>query len=358
MRRLGLAVICAVGIAHAQVPTFIAPIIPSPAGVAISAGKWLYDTLTQDRVFLIEVAGEGRTPTEARDNGFRIAVEQAIGSLIASETQAHNGRLARDEIINYSSGYVTRYEILKTDATNSGSRVIMKVWVRRSALSNRLLNESKIAGKVDGATAAVSFQTTIQEQQTGDRLLSTVLNDYPRRAFDITIGKTQVSFTGQRTAQLQIPITVNLSQHYLDSLWAALDAVQTRNGRMAEITVKSQGFFTAGGTATFADDSKYRLVSQTMFLKPMIRVELLGDQNQVIFTTLYNMPAITHDGAYAGTPVFISVGNRVQRWGASGIAPYQMVVDGTRAIPATISLELDSATLAQITQVNVEIIRQ
>jgi len=346
MRRLGLALICAAGIAHAQVPAIIAPIMPTPAGVAISAGKWLYDNYVQDRVFVIEVAGEGRTSQEARDNGFRIAVEQAIGSLIASESEAQNGRLARDEIINYSAGYVTRFEILKTEPTDTGSRVIMKVWVKRSALANRLLNESRKEGEVEGATAAVSFQSIAQERQTGDRLLTAVLNDYPRRAFDIKTGKTQVTFTNQRTAQLQIPITVSWSSHYLDSLWAALTATQQSNGRYAEITL-DRGLF-SGGTATFADDSKYQLVSTAMWVKPVIRVKLIGDQGQVVASTVYNMNNMN----------LSSTGNRVQRWGAMGIAPYQMVIHGTRSIPITVAVDVDSAMLAQITRVNVEIVRQ
>lgn len=308
-------------------------------------------------VYYAEVVGLGTTPELARTDGFRLAIEKAIGSIVSSETEAQNGRLVRDEIINYSAGYVDRFEIVSVQPYDQGTKVAMKVWVKRSDLANRLLNQSKIAGEVDGTTAAVSFGTAVHERITGDRLLQSVLNDYPRRAFEVQIGKTQVSFTGQRTAQLQVPIQVNFSKHYLDSLWAALAATQNSGGRQAEITVKTTPF-SPGGTATYTDDVKYRLLSTAMIAaKPMISVKLLNEQNQVVYTTTYNMPALTHDGAYSGTPVFASVGNRIQRWGAVGMAPYQMVIDGTLKVPATVVLDVDPMLLAQTNRVAVEILR-
>lgn len=347
MRRLALGLICAVGIAHAQVPAYIAPIVPSPAGIVISAGKWLYDNFAQDRVFLIEVAGEGRTPDEARANGFRLAVEQAIGSLISSEAEVQNGRLIRDEIINYSAGYVTRYEILSTEPSNTGSRVIMKVWVKRSALANRLLNESRREGDVDGDIASVSFQTIAQERQTGTRLIGSVIADYPRRAFDIKIGKTQVSYTNSSTALLQIPLSIKWSQYYLESLWTALEATQHSNGCMSSITV-DQGIF-SGGTATYTDRSNYDLVSTALWKKPQIRVNLIDAQNRIVASTLTGLPFTTP---------LSSTGNRVHRWGATCIPALQLVVHGTTTAQTTVDFNVDPAILAQITRVNVEIIRQ
>ena len=347
------ALICAVSFtAQAQIPALI---MPSPLGIIITIGQWIYQGT--ERVYYIEVAGQGADAEEARKNGFRLAVEQAIGSLISSESEVQNGRLVRDEIISYAAGYVSNFEIVSTENVNRGSRVVMRVRVKRSALANRLLNESKQSGQVDGATAVVSFKTIVNERQTGDQLLQSVLNDFPRRAFDIEIGKTQVILAGQRTAQLQIPIKVKLNSNYLDSLWAALDATQNSGGRTAEITV-NLGMF-SGGTATYTDDIKYRLVNAAMvWSKPVVRINLMSAQNQVVASALYNMPALSHDGAYAGTPVFVDVGKKTPKWGKLGIAPYQIVIGGGVLVPATVVFDIDSALLAQVTQVHVEIVRQ
>jgi hypothetical protein len=114
-----------------------AAIMPSPLGIVLTVGKWIYDASTRKQVYYIEVAGQGSNPTEARDNGFRLAVEQAIGSLISSETEVQNGRIVRDEIISYASGFVDRFEIIETRTTGTGTLVFMRVWVKRSDLSDR-----------------------------------------------------------------------------------------------------------------------------------------------------------------------------------------------------------------------------
>jgi hypothetical protein len=49
----------------------------------------------------------------------------------------------------------------------------MRVWVKRSALADRLLNRTEQSGQVDGARASVQLQTINQERATGDALLAT-----------------------------------------------------------------------------------------------------------------------------------------------------------------------------------------
>ena len=73
-------------------------IMPSPLGIILTVGQWIYNGT--EKVYYIEVEGEGPTPEEARLNGFRLAVEQSVGSIIASETEVRNERAIRDEIIS------------------------------------------------------------------------------------------------------------------------------------------------------------------------------------------------------------------------------------------------------------------
>ena len=218
MRRLLMAVFCAVSVsAQAQIPA-ITPqmLIPSPLGVVLMVGQWLMQDRRQ--VYYIRVQGQGATAQQARDNGFRLAVEQAVGTLIVSQTQTHNQRLVRDEIITYASGFVDRFEILRTDVTAQGHLVAMDVWIAESAIAGRLLNDSAGTGTIDGARLATQVQTLQQERQSGDRLLSTVLQDFPRRAFTVEVEKTQVDFDARRTLQIEVPVTLGWNAQYLTAL--------------------------------------------------------------------------------------------------------------------------------------------
>ena len=263
--------------------------MPSPLGVVLMVGKWIYDSATRQEVYYIEVAGDGDTPQQARMNGFRLAVEQAIGTLISSETETQNGRIVRDEIISYAAGFVDKFEVISEQVTSRGVRVSMRVWVKKSALSDRLLNRSATSGEVDGARASVQLQTLNQERATGDALLQTVLNDFPRRAFDIELKPTDI-VRQNRSAIMEINFRMTWNKDYLRSLWTALDATSQRTSRpVVTITVNGGGWFGGfGGSAKYDDNVKLQLLANRMlFSEPTVLVTVRGPGREVLFTSCY-----------------------------------------------------------------------
>ena len=63
----------------------------------------------------------GRAKTQALQDAQRNAVENGIGTLIASQTIVKNARLIKDSIYSQASGYVTNYRIVSEGLTPSGS---------------------------------------------------------------------------------------------------------------------------------------------------------------------------------------------------------------------------------------------
>lgn len=264
-------------------------VMPSPLGVVLMAGKWIYDAVTRQEVYYIEVAGDGDTPQQARMNGFRLAVEQAIGTLISSETEVENGRIRRDEIVSYAAGFVDRFEIISEQATARGVRVSMRVWVKRSALSDRLLNRTGATGQVDGSRASVQLQTLNQERATGDALLQQVLNDFPRRSFDIEMKPTDV-VRQNRSAIMEVNFRLTWNRDYLRSLWTALEATSQRTNKpVVTIVVNGGGWFGGpGGSARYDDAVKLQLMANRMlFSEPTVLVTVRGSGREVLFTSCY-----------------------------------------------------------------------
>ena len=282
--------------------------IPSPVGSVLSVGVWIYNNATRERVYVVEVQGEGKTTEESRQNGFRIAVESAVGSIMSSESVAQNNKLARDEIIMYSAGFVERYEIVRQEAGGLGVKTTMKVWIRRNPIANRLLNQSETAGEIKGSQASVSFDSLVQERKDGDRLANSVIADAVRMGFDIIAGKPQVTFDGQdRTATFSMPYTMNWNQEYLKSLWSALDATQSRSDWVSTVTVKFPGL-SFSKTARYADEGRYRTLMSTLFFrKPVIRMRLLDDQNRVVYEDTFPVRFFTPstDPAFMYRPALI-----------------------------------------------------
>ena len=304
MRRVVLALVVlgllAGPAAQAQVPSIPTIIMPSPLGIIITVGSWLLNG-SDKAVYYIEVAGDGSNPEDARANGFRLAVEQALGSLIASETEVRNDRIYRDEIISYAAGYVDRFEIISTQRTERGSRVAMKVWVSRSALANRLLNQTAKSGEIDGARASVQIESLKQERATGDRLLTTVVNDFPRRAFNIRLKSAQVQFSQTRSTEVLIPYELQWSPQYLSSLWeAVIQTSQARTGNnqaFIAIQWKPTGnwFQNNGGYAMFDDAVKPNILWQRFVVsEPRLQLRILDAASQVVYQNCYVSTHLDH----------------------------------------------------------------
>jgi hypothetical protein len=337
--------------AHAQVPVGIATaVMPSPLGIALTVGKWIYDSATKEQVYYIEVAGEGRTADEARNVAFRIAVEQAVGSIMSSETEVRNGRIVRDEIINYASGYVDRYEITNQASSSVGVRITMRVWVRRSVLSNRLLNRSERSGEVDGARASVQLSTLNQERNAGDRLVQTVLNDFPKRSFDIELKNTELKYSNTRQGVLEIPFTVTWNRDYLKSLWTALSSTSQRGSNPQGTVVVVAGAWAAGfgGTATYDDVGKLQQVVGTLVgSRPAVLITIKSTSNTVLFRQCFRWPELDHiDGYHVRPGRFVTV------------RPYgnTAVINGGFKLDAVAQISANPGLLATASQINADIV--
>jgi hypothetical protein len=203
-----LACVLCVGTAQAQPLTAIS--------TAITIGQWI--NANSKQVFYIEVESQGDTAEAARQEGFRLAIEQAVGTLILSETESQNLRLRRNDIVTYASGYVDRFEIVQRSQSGSQVRMRMKVWVAHSAIAGRLLHQQAAPREISGNTIAVQIQSFQQQQQSGDRLLDNVLQDFPVRAFDVGMEPARVALDANRQGNLQIPFVVTWSKTYLKAM--------------------------------------------------------------------------------------------------------------------------------------------
>jgi hypothetical protein len=338
------------GVAQAQVPPTVAAMItPSPLGVVLTVGQWLIFSDNR-RIYYIEVEGRGDTPTQARDNGFRLAVEQALGTLISSETEVVDGRIKRDEIISYAAGYVDRFTIVQTTVGADGqTRVTLKVWVARSALADRLLNRSEKSGEVDGPRATVQLQTLNQERITGDRLVQQVLNDFPQRAFDIDLRPTDV-VRQNRSAQMEISFVLKWNKDYLRSLWTALEATAYRGpNAVSRITVNSGSLFGFGGQAHFDDHQKLQQVINRMVMStPAVLITVRGSSGP-LHRACYYYQELDHRTRYS---------NHERRFVELSTYHPVVYVDGSFRMRGNIQIPINAAVLNQATGVDIDVVTQ
>jgi len=213
-KAVALAIVLALcGPVQAQTtPMSTASVVLSVIRIAINLGSGKQD-YTQ-----VDVVTEGATAEQARMEGFRTAVNQAIGSVVATQTQTQNQRVIRDEVINYSSGFVDRFEILEQQSLGTGVRLKMRVWVAESRLAHRLLGQSYDSQQIPGDRIGAQVETLLDERQQGDRLIQTIMQDYPHRAFDVRVGRSQVKFDEYRRAVITTDVTIRWDTRFVDAV--------------------------------------------------------------------------------------------------------------------------------------------
>ena len=319
MRRIA-AVLAGMAMMHQVMAGTPQWLMPNAWTIGIHLAQWLMKE--QKKVFYVEVTSQGRDLREAREQAFRMAVEQAVGSVISSDTRVQLGRIQRDEIIVYSAGFVEDFELVDQRRVGSDVQVKMRVWVSHNKLANRLLSESRAAGQVEGGRISEQIQSYQHERATADRLLASVLDDYPRRAFDMSVGNTRVIVDHQRRTQLQVPVTVSWSQHYVDSLAEAVRVINQRAdcrpvsywNRHQECQARSR-ISVKGVVSYFDDDVAWQMMHrEAVASRPQILLRVRDTQDRVRYQGCNGVGELDHHLHYTrdnfvmfdGTNVVIS----------------------------------------------------
>lgn len=316
MRRFA-AMVCLAVATTAQAQSLSHILAPSPVGVVLSVGQWILKD--RKRIYEVEVESRATTWSAARDQGFRLAIEHAVGTLVLSESEKHNSRLRRDDIITYSSGYIDRFQVLSQDQQPDLTVLRMRVWVSHSAIGQRLLGRSEADARVDGDRFAEQARSIQQERLSGDRLLSAVLRDYPQRAFSAEVGRIEL-YEDQRLIKLHVPYSLRLDYNYLQGLAEALEQTAQKrdaaycttslNNELCDATsfirvvsgrppAGSGRIFGWNTTVGFNDSGRANMIYQTMISsRPALLLTITDREGRRAYRSCYFRPELDQDVQY------------------------------------------------------------
>lgn len=130
------------------------------------ASMFLFFGLTlmaQPKEVTLVVTGEGVTKEEATNNALRIAIEQAFGVFVSSNSEILNDELVRDEIATVSSGNIKNYkEISYTDLSEWRKSITLETTVS----VGKLIDYSKSHGsKAEFSGAVFGANQRLREQR-------------------------------------------------------------------------------------------------------------------------------------------------------------------------------------------------
>ena len=243
----------------------------------------------------IQVNGEGSTFEEAKLNAFRTAIEFEAGTIVVSERDASNYKLVKNDILVYSSAYVSNYKIINTFKINNQVHVVLDVNVASNKIANRILGVGSSPGIIDNKHDA-RYQTYIENKNKGDLVLAQVLRDYPTKAFVVNQGSHMLAVDVYRNGMLEIPLEFKWNFNYVESLNDTLTAIQDgSNGLFTPspgnitVMVKDPKDFLIGKKSTYKFNDVIVVESlKNTFLNnpPRIQVKITG-RNQVLYKNCY-----------------------------------------------------------------------
>jgi len=89
---------------------------------------------------IVEAQGESISSKEdALRQAMRLAVEQAVGVFVHSETEVENFELKKDKILSRTQGYVTSYALLKEEKVDDVIKVVIRATISLDKIKDDLL---------------------------------------------------------------------------------------------------------------------------------------------------------------------------------------------------------------------------
>lgn len=177
----------------------------------------------------VRSVGVGATEDAARRHAFQRAIESKVGTLILSETVVRNDSLVKDEIFDFSSGYVDNFKIISVEKRGRQYIVEADVWVADSKLKNRIITKNRADNSVDGVALNERIESYQQTKQQGDRLVAKAVEHYPSRSFDVQLKNSDFKLDSNRQLHFVAQVSVTWGEGFIKSLHEVLARTQDRD---------------------------------------------------------------------------------------------------------------------------------
>lgn len=271
-------------------------LIPGPTSILLEIGRWIM--ADKDPVFEVKVQGAGSDETQAREQAFRLAVQQAVGALVVSQTEIQNQQLKRHEVLNYSSGYVDRFEVLGRGRDIQGRVTVdLRVWVRRSVIAQGLFGSPPASDTIDGSRVSAGLNSLREERAQSDAMLRAVLQQFPSKSFVTKILGSSWSMDPDRRYTLVLGLEINWHRPWIDGLLQLLETITSvpkshgcnydiglcsRDNYSYVAMMLRQGNHGLRQIGAWQDSQKRKIIADLVDRGVMVQLSLVDKSNRVL----------------------------------------------------------------------------
>jgi hypothetical protein len=186
----------------------------------------------------IEKQCEGSSIEEAKRSCFSSAIEQVVGQVIVSDLEVSGDRITKDNVAQYSAGYIDDYMIRKQQQDDHGWwHLTMSITIASSKIAQRKISRGERVDIVDGLKARDQIESQLEQRANGDALISQVLSGYPENAYVINSGQTEFKVSNLRQTYVDVPYSITMSRPWIEALNEALDVVAVNTAKCNKLTM-------------------------------------------------------------------------------------------------------------------------
>ena len=186
----------------------------------------------------IEKQCEGYSVEEAKRSCFSSAIEQVVGQIIVSDLEVNGDRITKDNVAQYSAGYIDDYVIQKQQQDDHGWwHLKMSITIASSKISQRKMSRGERVDIVDGIKARDQIESQLEQRVNGDALIGQMLSSYPENAYVINSGNAEFKVDNLRQAYVDVPYSITMSRPWVEALNEALDVVAVNTAKCNKLTM-------------------------------------------------------------------------------------------------------------------------
>jgi len=233
----------------------------------------------------IHVTGVGVTVDEAKQNGFKNAIEYVVGTVLVSEKEASNNQLIKNQIINYSAGYIDSYKILSTTQVGKNIALSMNVVVKSSHIAEMILGE-RHRTNLDGEQIASKYESLLNLRTQQEKLLQNILDNYYDQGMLYKDTGVEYKYNDKRQLILIVKGERTSNQNYYKALDETLKLLADNNTSspykvVLRINPNHNSIFAQAHTYYFNDEKIYNMIEH--FNTGIIVTKFLDSNNRTLY---------------------------------------------------------------------------
>lgn len=167
---------------------------------------------------VVEVEGVGENQSKAKEDAYRNAVEKAVGSFVSADLVAKNDQLIKDEVLNYSAGYIEKSEVMSEGKRTDGLYFVkLKALVAKKKLTRQLEKLNIATAEVDSESIFAEAVTTSNQRDSAQKIWAKLFEDFWSKAFQVEVlGKPQLVYGPNDDIQAFFKVVVRFNRQFLE----------------------------------------------------------------------------------------------------------------------------------------------